>query len=505
MLKSSEDQYGGTEIPLSPQINYDIIDRPYPKYQYKQIIPIEGTSAKTLDTTTSQFNTFEVTNDVLNLHHSYITFDVNVTGTTAGRYIWFNCLGFPAIRDIRVYDKNGRAYFELESVNEYLETVLPATTSTEEMITNGLPDDEIAGIHAYNYDGHFHVVTPIAALATVTGGTAVLFNANFTQKLTWSKGGFYRPINATEFDATYSTIVNEPVRSFVSKSDTTLVAATKTAATIRYRVPLKAFKHSMLEKDIDMPVGDSLYIRINYEAINRIGFSNTSAVNPATGAGALINATVTNQFLVYAAEVDDIIRQSIFAKFNAGEFVINADHVERLELPETAQSTNVLAQFKIDPFMGQKLKKIYYTAYNRTADNINNNSFNHVNTGSRGTQFIDTYNTLLDNDLLQQFTIDCSRGDDYLVNKKCLLGSSLANSRAYKYGWLHIDDFSDYYAVGNRQTEGIPLTDSKSHTWSIKGTSQNIRKIHKMYAILERYYKITPVGVFWMGIDGQQL
>jgi hypothetical protein len=101
----------------------------------------------------------------------------------------------------------------------------------------------------------------------------------------------------------------------------------------------------------------------------------------------------------------------------------------------TAASTSSNIHQRVNIGHGRSLLRVYHIVNRndesgRTAYDINNTY----------EEKIVNFYTALDNERLQEITVDPSKNEDYMFLQESLKGSTIQNSRMYKYNRVWIDD-----------------------------------------------------------------
>jgi hypothetical protein len=147
-------------------------------------------------------------------------------------------------------------------------------------------------------------------------------------------------------------------------------------------------------------------------------------------------------------------------------------YVYTSKLNTGASSTSSALNFRLNRGYGQRLLRVYSTVFNGTEIyNLALDRCNQNTTATTTSNKISTYRTLLNSVQLQDYNIDTSRSEDWLVNSDMLEGCAITSVDQYKYLFAHIDDFSgkqsileEHDAVNDSDICGRDLSEEQFYT-----------------------------------------
>lgn len=265
--------------------------------------------------------------------------------------------------------------------------------------------------------------------------------------------------------------------------------------------PLSAFKKTILALDKDLYFGNEMFLRINTNPLNRQCFTSNNATDPTGGTAADAPNTIISKIYLYlAVEQNDLIAESIRAKFNSGAFKINIPYTVGF-----SQSTSVVGPTNINVQItkqyGKRLLQVLYTVFN--SNNIRDNAYDCDNWNSIK---LSDYRTALDSKYLQDYSMSClnpvgtslNSDDWYQANKKYCKDTVILNKDVYKKNWFHMDRFyQEHDDVSSENLDvGLELT---NHTMNyiIEGTAVSAALIHYVFATFRRTVVFNKDGVFF--------
>lgn len=206
----------------------------------------------------------------------------------------------------------------------------------------------------------------------------------------------------------------------------------------RFKFPLSEIKNTIFELDKVIYAGEVLILRIVFEGTNKIAYAGTNAANPTTGATAYPIAAQTpivgfplqlnNLTLYLAVERNDAVVSLLRSKVMSGGFNILIPYTTGYSIALTGGTQTISLRFNRGN--GRRLVEVYTTSFDPTE--ATNLAYDNSNIASAG---ILNFYTMLDNRRLQEFDLDCSDGDDYMLLEKKLAGSVIQNMNIYNYNF----------------------------------------------------------------------
>jgi hypothetical protein len=156
-------------------------------------------------------------------------------------------------------------------------------------------------------------------------------------------------------------------------------------------------------------------------------------------------------------------------------------------------STSQNVSLRFNRGNGRRLKKIYHSLFHNTESS--NTAYDHSNDNAGR---ITNYYTLLNNNRLQEYNLDCTQLDDFMLIKKQLKGSVIQTSAVFTYNWFHLEDFTGMYDDNHRDDKdnletGLPL--ELEQKWDIYLTTASAAYNHYSFAITEKMLTISSSGI----------
>lgn len=210
--------------------------------------------------------------------------------------------------------------------------------------------------------------------------------------------------------------------------------AVGSAMSIHFRSPLSRWKGTLFSLDKDLPINVESTIYLDFPGTSSFSWTSTTAGVKATQ---VVGGVITNFKFHMAVETNLDVKSDLLKRANSGNFKINCPRMINNYIGVSGQTQTPSFTFK--NVQGSKLQKVVHAIYNPTR--VNNTCLEHKNMA--GTTTISSYNTYLDTVKQQQILVDCTTGQDYMVNMMSLKGSVIRNYMSYQYNWVHIDDYSN--------------------------------------------------------------
>lgn len=446
------------------------------KYRQLRLVQQTGSTNVTISDASTQ-SVFEVPMNVVNFEDNELTFDAQVSALTSNviNYVYCNPV-CPMIRDIKLSTRTGVTICEINDVNVYNKVVaLPETNINDFMTKPVLP-----------------AVTAIGAPITGPMKTDNL-SSNFASAL---------PTNCTG-GADYSKPNYTGVRMFVQGT------ANTADPYVRYQIKLgELCRNTALALNKDVYFGDIVNLTITWDVRGRVGFTDITGatagyLGPAGNAQALgVNVSLTNLYLYLSVNNDPAVKSALMSKIASGGLSLLCSYVTRAK--QNFQSgTSQTVTLRIDSSsMGRRLQKIYHSVFNNTE--TGRYAFDNSNLAVDGTMTADSkvvqYYTTLEDQREQDFTIDCSAFQDYLLHKKKLEGSAIQTAHQYKQNWFHCSDYrgDELRLCDNPENVECGMPINGNVKWTFNGAVMpNVASNHYSFIITQRILMITPGGIMW--------
>lgn len=465
----------GTSQVTSSELDYSKKSLLHPKYKLSQIYPQSGLQTQTLTSAGGQEIIFQLPVKVFNLSKSVLRYTLTPSAASGAgnNYVAYRT-PLQCIRQIQLYTQSGVYLCDLYYVNKYLNTVFYPETKIDDFLelpisnvttatvvptigtfrSNQLANGTTAGLQAGYVVADADLANPAVTAATV----------NYTEK-TYLSGGSAR--NSTN-----------PV--------------------ISINFDMKNIMNTIFSMDKDLFIGEVLQLRIVFDSSDTSYYFLDTAGDDTTvltGAAAMGAHTVavSNIAFYLAIEQDLGIAQQIIDKASTGLTIpIPFVYSYKTNLSSTSQSLSL----RFNRAHGRKLRKIYHAPYCGT-ENI---YFQYYRENLRGAKTVTSFYTLLNNERLQEFNVDTTQFQDYMLLSHKLDRSAIQSVQEYQYGWFWVEDFTSEGPLWSHESQditlssGIPLDSEQK--WDIFMTMANARaQNHYNFAVTEKTLLIQPGAI----------
>lgn len=450
-----------SETVYSPEIRFKPRDYEHPVYRTAKLLPQGGSSNSiTLDAHNPE-TIFELPQKVFNLSKSMLHFNLEID-SEAGEVSWTRVDCLSPIYQIQLYTRGGTHLVDLNDVDLFTKVVTKAETKFEDYmnyptITGTGNDDDVKKVLACRLLG---------------------------------KNGSPTAANSPDHSGGASTL---PILEPTYCSGT----ATAKAFTYRCKIPLSQIKNTLFDVDKDFYANEVLLLRIVWNQKNKVVWAGTDANSPAVGQKDSAGTVKISSMAVFLAiEQNQVIENSIKMSIADGTYRFLAPWTRVYKINYSASGVQT-QQLRLDISGGQRLMKIYHTIVKNSGDKntiltIDNKA------GSKCTSFY----TSLNNNRLQDFNVDCTNMEDFMLLQERLKGSVLVDSNIYQYNWFWLDDFADYLAPSDLPTyppkdnlrRGIPMLEQQ--LWEFVGNVATSNSLdHYSFVVFQRELSVTPAGI----------
>jgi hypothetical protein len=460
---------------ISEEINYQREKELAPRYRLDQFTQQIGGTIMPAPLTMGQSTIFELPPVVFNLSKSSITYRYNIPASAVGNgcnMAFINTC--PLINQIQYYAKNGQPMFDCINIDRYMKMTMGTDVKIEDMLS---------------YDASPPVVAAPGAAYGYTGSSIIQKN-NTTVTYAPAPGVSIGDIRSDgiPFD-----------QSIVEPRDV-ITGTQVTALQVDITLDLNLIKNSIFSLDKDLYFGDISYLKIWWRTWSDAGFVSVNgigAVNTALAAGQAFG--LTNLYLYLAVEVNpsvQLLHQNLFEK---NGFNIPIDYIYPSNFPFVVGTSDNFYNI-YGPGQGQRLKRVYWTAY-KTAPNPNELYNNSNLTVGGGAAFkISSFYTQLDSQRIIQYNIDTTGAapafQDYYVMRDKLKDSCLQSRNVYQYNWVWVDSWDNMKLSDHNPNliTGLPL--DVNHKYEVNATTNVAFPLtFYMFAITQKTLIITKLGV----------
>lgn len=452
---------------IPTEIDYKKYDYIHPIYHHSKLIQQTGGQTITLNAAGGQESIFELPVKTFNLAESYLDFTLTLPVGGGGIWNWVHCAGVPFFQQIQLYTRSGLFLCDLINAEHASNMIAPVETRFEDFITM---DRNIGAAAAVGYNEGLRPNN-----AVIGAGQAAFINNPD------------RPNNTNPW-------VNYDEMTYGFQS----AAAGNTALVVNYKIKLSHFKETILALNKDLYFnGEILLMRFVWNSGNKIGWTATAVDTPNNGPAAVVWAanSITNLTLYLAVEQNQMIVNDIMEKIKVSglSLLVPFIHQNKASLNGTSQSVTL----RYNRGHGLKLRKIFHSLYN--AAEVLNTAYERTNIA--GATTVTNYYTMLDNSRLQEFNVDCTAGDDWMIIKDKLKGSAVLSYNQFGYQWLHLEDFTHMRSPADLPMKpdehnllcGVDLNVERK--WDFFGTTANANWIHYSFAVCDKLLTIGAQGI----------
>lgn len=398
------------DVYVAPQLDYKKYNYSYPVYKHSKILPLAGTQTVTVTQAGGQETLFEIPSKVFNLSKSFLSFTMTPQASASFNYVFADV--FPSIRQIQLYTRGGIFLADINNFDDYTKAVWKSDIKLEDFLTYDVMDNG----SGFGYGLRRNNVVATASALGCRYGVGISTDAADVRR---SNG------------AAPSVSYTEPLYLFVGTNTTA-------DPVLNYKLNLGLIKNSIFALDKDLFFDEVVVVRIVWNSAAKMAFQTNNAANPVVGTPAAYTGTMTmtNTQLFIAIETNQDIVQQIREKKNSSEgisILMPYIYGNKINLSGNSQSISL----KYNRAHGLKLLKIYHLPIWGTETIAASYDANNVN-GSR----IPNFYTLLNNNRLQEFNVDCTKQEDWMLLKDKFAGSLYQTANEYQANWVWIDDFS---------------------------------------------------------------
>lgn len=443
----------------SKEFDYKQLKFNHPTYSFSKILPLSGTSSVVINTNAggaqgNQEILMELPTKAFNPYESVLSYKIVVPSQGGNSSSWIPADTFSEISQLELYSRSGQFLARIEDLANYLKVVRPKETPLNEFQTYEQAD----GLMPCN------CLKAENVLSVSTLGSFVTSSKSYTEQL-------YNNISVA---ATAQTIYRDLKLGYVLNS------------------------FFSLNKSIIFPEVLVLRVVFNVAKFGWKAVSANSATDPVSGHTVLTgDISVSNINLMLAVEQNQLVIDSLVEKMRNG-FNFTIPFVYRYKNNVTGESQNV--SIRLNRGHGVSCKKIIHALFNGTETNETMYDHSNIGANTATASKVTTYYTMLDNNRIQQVSLNCSLndGDDYLFNKKMLKGSVIQNGQIYSYNWFHCDSFENQLSPNDslpvdkdNLITGIDL--SIDRKWDFVGQTTIAGPWnHYTFVCVEKQLQITP-------------
>lgn len=468
---------------ISKRNDYSIREKAKSGYNYSKIVQqTGGTGNISISAGGGDESVFEIPIKCFNPGESWLRFDPTITAQGSGNVAWLPVNGVPFFRTIQAYTRNGVYLCDINNFEHYVKPAWMSQENSSYMDNVPVSVNRFAGLNSLPTEFFPSSKTDLFAYYTAIVDTTT--------------SSTNEPVQFTEID--YEIIKTwdntyvmekpgaEPV--YCMRSDA------NTALTPKIRMPLSLIYNSFLSMKKDFYLNEVLILRFVWAGTGLLWYS-TSTSDRTASAAALANGglTVNNLYLYLARQTNQDIVESIKSQVMTSGINILIPYVtsQKFTGSSTASALDVQT-LRLNRAHGRKCRRILTTFVDKNTANEG-----YMNRNTAGARIANFYSNL-QNNRIQEFDIDCTVYDDYVLLKNQLKDKCTVGYSQYSYNWFWIDDFSDHSEEvlddGNISC-GISLDEEQRYDLNVTKAAVARSYVYYSYAICEKILSVGPSGV----------
>lgn len=488
------------ESTFSAELDYKKVSVTVPKYQLSRVTQQSNGNTVTLSASGGETSQFELpSGNAFNFAKSYLTFDYAIPAAGAGLYNVAYYDTIPLIQQLSVYTRGGLFLCDIPNFAWYMKVVLNTDTRFDDVAS---AQEQTSCIELNNCNSGFSANSTIY---DVVGGVPQYFTPSSVSGCgIRPSGGNTRGAPITGSNASCINV------SFLEPLYIRQSRAANSLTNVNMIIPLSLIHNTILALDKDVYFNEILTLRIIWAPYTHAGYLadrdiDTTAANNVVYTNLAIPFNLTNLNLYLAVEQNQDITNALKTKVATGSVEYLTDYVypQKQNYPAGGAQSSQSLSYKFNRAHGRKLKKIYLAPFDGNENKnvlfahtnlqtIDNNLDSRSDVGT----VVASYYTMLDNQRLQQFNIDCTNLDDWMIHQDLLRYSLILNSDVYQYNWCHIDNWDGKRTVehSNNEESGTDLSyERKWDLWSIVTHDGPINWY--TFTITSKMITVTPSGI----------
>jgi hypothetical protein len=464
-----------SEIKLNPTTDYSRKIYSGPSYRVSKVVPISSGQTLSIPQSSTANIQFELPAAVLNLAKSKLYFDISVP-LVSSAYSWIYADPLALIDRIQLSTRSGTSLIDIQGVNNFSAVVSPIMTSNTELYQRSVGGLTHAGVIPITVNGTIATDSqqcPLQGLQIFNG----LQSAN------------YRYDDATAASSTAEVAYSEQRYLFGSLISTIQCQS--------YQLNLDLVKHSILAINKDLFFNENIILSITFAPSNKFTWTTTSAF-PA-GTAILANPTsisVSNLSLYLMIETNAAIIEGLRQKVLSPEgFSLLCPFVysQKVNSGTNSSSSSIFQRFNRGH--GRSILRTYWSLFN--GSETLNTALDRTNVANAK---VSSYRSTINNMNIQEFPIDCSRSEEWLLNSDILDGSAVLSIDQFKYLFTHTDDFTSMrplYLADDTMECGKALDQEITYGVYCNTVSSGSSYNHYLFTIVQRELKIVAGQIGW--------
>lgn len=485
-----------SESKISKSLDYSKNDVVSPAYRMSKITAREGAGDVTVTTAGGQSSTFELPSRAMNLSKSVLAFTCTPPASGAGEsnYSYMDCLA--PIRQVQLQSRSGVYLCDCNEVGAITKmTWKPETKLCDFLALENHDGGSGAGsmlqkCNANNQLAFSQTAAEFKAAVIDTNGSLADLATDLTALIT-------RPAtNARRHDdVALAAGTGEPSSVSVAFQEAkyfSVGGANSATPAIQVKLDLGMLYNTIFEVDKTIMLPEIVNLIIVWAPSTKVYYHGDDPLSPGGGVltAAAGNVTVSGLNLFLAVETREEIIQSLRAKIASPEgmgMLIPYPYVYKNNLSSTQQ--NIVLKF--DRGHGLRLQKIYHSLFHNTESK--NTAYDCDN---RADAKVSSFYSSLDSIRQQEFNIDTSVFEDYMLMKPKLAGSAVLNSDVYQYNWVWCDAFDNDRPLWDKNpNEASGLDLSQERRYEIACTTSNNNFNHVTLVVCQRELRIKSNSI----------
>lgn len=468
-------------IVVSDSLKFGSKEYSHPKYKLAQLYPLNGQPTGAV-TTGGDEVIFQFPVKVFNLAQSILEMTITPLAPGADSHNIAYKRPLTPVRQIQLYTQGGVYLCDLYNVNKYLDTVYYPETSLEDFLCNEITT-AVAGVKSIGTHRN-NVITSLAAAVGINPDKIVIpangqgaNNMQADPTISYTEKLYYQP-------SSDNNIAN-PI--------------------LNISFPMGSLYNTIFSVNKDIFIGEIINMRIVFESVNDVFYKYTAdtagAISSAIASvAAATSYTISNIYFYLAVEQDLNIANTIMSKVLNGGMVLPIPYVYTYRQTLIGGQDQTIT-LRFNRAHGKKLRKIYHVPYDGHATTVYN--YNRDNTA--GALAVQYYYTLLNNDRLQDFNINCTQYKDWQLHQKKLEKSSIQSVQEYQSNWFHVEDFTSEKPLWSQESKDVSFSSGISldseQKWDIYMYMNDGRAapaagfLHYDFAITEKELSISPGAI----------
>ena len=470
---------------LAPQISYKDENMRCPRYRLARI-PLNNLSSGSVSLSASSTTLLEwkiPANSVINLSRSYLAYQLAVPALP-GNMAVVHENGCPA-RDIYFGTSSGVGIVDLKNADCFVEATRPLKTS----LSDFLSQDQLSG-HFPSRQAASSNVLPFSRDG-LTAGTQIASSVD-------------------QLEQQYLSVSNVADR----------------AVTVSKLWPLSNVKDTILACDKNLVFGQDMYLRLFFNAQNRLYYYTSTPNQPQTNVTApTIATTLSNVFLYLSIEENRDISNSLIEALRNGQIKMKVPYPFSYRFSVPGTSTSASFSLTLTKNYGSTLKRIQVVPYNG-GEQTGNHAYNHSNVnGTKLSQF----QLSIDGRPLTDAVVTCFNpnstiaptgvtqpigvwAEDYREMTPYLHNSCILSYPEFQTNWQYAESWGEQFADAKdpliddyRNVDGLDLKNSGDRVLSFTANCPAITEatsdcktnglILYCFALFQRDLLIAPDGI----------